>query len=45
MDPNWNFTYFLKRQYYLHDIRQNKRLLLIEQISTMFQRKQDYIYM
>ncbi len=25
MDPNWNFTYFLKGQYYIHDIRQYKR--------------------
>jgi hypothetical protein len=39
MDPNWNFTYFLKGQYYIHDLRKHKRWLLIEHRSTMFQRK------
>jgi hypothetical protein len=31
MDPNWNFTYFLKGQHYIHDLRKQEstaRLLL-----------------
>ncbi len=24
MDPNWNFTYFLKGQYYIYDLRKQE---------------------
>ncbi len=42
MDPNWNFTYFLKGQYYIHDLGHHKRLLLIEHKHHVAENK-DYI--